>query len=156
MKLYEIKSLKTAKELLKIAKAVGEKLYGSSHTGLVFDDEGFNIVSAKEMLDNSDFDVVDTYDYVFFPSTGEGLDAADDKKIMDPSTDDKKIMDPSIRDKDGLLYLGGADGVKVVYFDEKPTFTQLPVQQSVSKETAPPRQKRSGIKNVSSKGRYRA
>lgn len=146
MKLYEIKSLKTAKELLKIAKAAGEKLYGSSHTGLVFDDEGFNIFSAKEMLDNSDFDVVDTYDYVFFPSTGEGLDAADDKKIMDPS----------IRDKDGHLYLGGADGVKVVYFDEKPTFTQLPAQQSASKETAPSRQKRSGIKNVSSKGRYRA
>lgn len=65
------------------------------------------------MISIEDFDPedaeVDTFMYVFYPSTGKGRDVADTSKIKDPT----------LRDTDGLLYLAGANGVFVVYFDGK-------------------------------------
>jgi len=91
-------------QLIKIAREVGERAYGSSHTGLVFSDE-IKKMTWSEWLDDMDSTgtpEVDTYDYVFFPSS---------KKIRDAA--DTKVKKTDV-DIDGKLYIGGADGVKVI------------------------------------------
>jgi len=47
---------------------------------------------------------VDTFSYVFFPSTGKGLDAADEYHLFDRR----------IREKDGKVYLGSDEGTMVI------------------------------------------
>jgi hypothetical protein len=104
MKLEHLfESENTSDSLKSLARSIGEKMYGNSHTGFVFSDK-FSIMKLSDIESESEF--VDTYDFVFFPSTKKGLEAADKYKL-----DDEKL-----RDKDGFLYLAGADGVKVVYF----------------------------------------
>lgn len=93
------------KALIDIARKAGEKLYGSSHTGLVFKDHVKRMTYADYLAqedDDSGKATVDTYDYVFFPSTGKGVDAADD------------FLTKKHVDKDGNIYLGGSEGVTVL------------------------------------------
>jgi GNAT superfamily N-acetyltransferase/2'-5' RNA ligase len=53
----------------------------------------------KDTLSPWAFITVDTFKYVFFPSTGKGIDAADDYHIFDPR----------LREKDGKVYMTGND-----------------------------------------------
>lgn len=89
-------------ELIKIAKDVGETLFGKSHSGLVFSDKVKTITKGEFDSLSDDGGNVDTYQYSFFPSTKKGIDSSDS-----PLT--KKLMD-----KDGIWYLAGADGVLVI------------------------------------------
>lgn len=88
-------------ELVSIAKNVGEELFGKSSSGLIF----LNKVKTMPFSDYLSEDgeaVVDTFDFVFFPSSKTGVDVSDEK-----------LTEQHI-DKDGKIYIGGADGVKVL------------------------------------------
>jgi len=100
MKIHELFESFSDKDLIALAKSIGEKMYGTSHTGLLFQ-PSIKREAFDEYASASD-GYVDTYDFVFFPSTGKGLDAADTKLS-------KKHVD-----KDGKIYIGGANGVVVL------------------------------------------
>ena len=86
--------------LIKIAKDVGQKLYGNDTSGLLFEPK-IERLTYSEYVDNGGSEI-DTFDYVFFPSSKTGLDAADTKIT-------KKYVD-----KDGKIYIAGARGVFVL------------------------------------------
>jgi hypothetical protein len=90
----------TDKQLVSIAKAAGTQLYGRS---LMFKSR-LERISYEEYVKRSEDagPVVDTFHYVFYPSTGEGVDCADTKFT-------KKHVDT-----DGKIYVAGVDGVYVL------------------------------------------
>ena len=98
------------KELGTIARKAGEKLYGTSSSGLLLDTnvERMSYEDYKESMGGEAS--VDTFDYVIFPSTGSGIDAADE--------------DLSARhmDVDGKIYLAGSNGILVI---SNPPFKKL-------------------------------
>lgn len=108
----------TADKLKSMARTMGEKLYGDSHTGFMYSDK-INVFKISEIESESEY--VDTFDFVFFPSTGKSIDAADKYKL----TDEK------LRDVDGFLYLAGADGVKIIYFGKTKPKIKIPKSSSV-------------------------
>ena len=95
----------TKQELFDAAKKAGESLFKNHHTGLVFgaespDDLDFEKTSLKKQQqgdddDDDELDYVDEYEYVFFPSTGKGLDV---------SSESWKKAKKSWVDKDGNIY----------------------------------------------------
>lgn len=105
-----IASLYTDSELVKIAKDVGTKLYGKSHSGLIIDPTVHHIKYSNYIKDtehNGDEPwIIDTYSYIFFPSTGKGLDDSDEP------FSEKHV------DVDGNIYIAGASGI---YILENPT-----------------------------------
>jgi hypothetical protein len=91
-------------QLIAIAKKIGTKLFGKSHSGLVFNDS-VRHMSYDDYVSESGDDFegeIGTYEYVFFPSTGKGLDCSDQK------------ISKEMVDADGKIYIGGSDGVKVI------------------------------------------
>jgi hypothetical protein len=93
----------TKQELFDAAKKAGQSLFKDHHTGLVFgsespDDLDFEKVSLKKQQqsdDDDEPDYVDEYEYVFFPSTGKGLDV---------SSESWKKAKKKWADKDGNIY----------------------------------------------------
>lgn len=63
-----------------------------------------NTEDKKDNLADWESSFVDTFSYVFFPSTGKALDAADKFHLFDPR----------IRETDGKVYLAGAEGISEV------------------------------------------
>jgi hypothetical protein len=59
------------------------------------------VPTASEWMDGG---MCDTFHYVFFPSTGKGIDAADTYSLLDPR----------MRETDGHVYLAGSEGVIIV------------------------------------------
>lgn len=96
------------KELIAVARQAGEKMFGTSHTGLVFRNKVTHMSYADYLHrqenedEGEDKAVVGTYEYVFYPSNGKGEDASDD------------VLTKKHVDKDGNIYIGGADGVFVL------------------------------------------
>jgi hypothetical protein len=93
----------TKQELFDAAKKAGTSLFKKHHTGLVFgaeepDDLDFEKTSLKKQQsvdEDEEGDYVDEYEYVFFPSTGKGLDV---------SSESWKKAKKSWADKDGNIY----------------------------------------------------
>lgn len=107
--------------LIHIAQKAGETLFGSSSSGLVFLPEIRRLSYADYENSSEDGAVVDTFDYVFFPSSGRGIDASEEKLS-------KKHVDV-----DGKIYLGGASGVTVI---SDPFVTNTKNQDVPTKELA--------------------
>lgn len=89
------------KSLRKIGKEAGERLYGGSSSGLIFG-KGAKKMKFADYVDDEVGPLVDTFDYVFKPSTGEGIEAAD------------QMLSKAHVDVDGNIYLGGAEGILVL------------------------------------------
>lgn len=89
------------RQLIDLAKKIGQQMYGSSHSGLVFRDQVKTMQYSKYVGDQEE-PTVDTYDYVFFPSSGKGLDAADQEFTKD------------MVDTDGKIYIAGSNGVVIL------------------------------------------
>lgn len=116
MKIFEISDSKiiSDEDLFKMAKSIGTKMYGSSHSGLI-------LLKKITRLDYSDYvrnsnDFIDTYDYVFFPSSKRGLDVADQRFNKD------------MIDTDGKIYVAGSNGIFVLSnpFKKKTSKTDFP------------------------------
>lgn len=92
MKLHEIKS--DGLRLYNIARAVGQREFGHSHSGLVM--ASFNGITHKTVTDE---DAIDTYGWVFYPSNPD--------KFVDYSDSDLMEVNPDV---DGLIYSADSDG----------------------------------------------
>jgi hypothetical protein len=101
MKISEIFENVSDKKLFLIAQSAGNKLYGQSHSGLILTNNVTHQLYA-DYIQNSDTANVDTYDYIFFPSTGKGLEAADSP------------FDSTMVDIDDKIYLAGSNGIFVL------------------------------------------
>jgi hypothetical protein len=87
-----------AEDLRKQARKAGEKLFGGSHSGLLLGDD-ISIKTLKQFTAHDS--TYDTYQYIFDPKTGKGTDTADSKVKPEHAID-------------GVIYVGGADGITVV------------------------------------------
>ena len=103
MKISDLKPLSDS-QLISLAKKIGDELHGNSTSGLIFSAEikRMTFTEYANHQDDPSNPTVDTFDYVFYPSTGKGLDASDD------------VLTKEHVDKDGQIYLAGAEGVLIL------------------------------------------
>ena len=110
MKLHEIVQIKYSdSQLLVIAKQVGEKLFGSSHSGLILGNDVVRCTYEDFVSEyvGDDGTEIGTYQYSFLPSSKKGFDTSE------------KQLDDTPKDTDGNWYLAGESGVFVIGPDQK-------------------------------------
>ena len=113
----------TDAELIKIAREVGEKMYGKSNSGLVFDDKVTRKSFAEYTSEEEGKPTLDTFDYIFYPSSKKGKEAADTS------------YKASYADTDGNIYVAGRRGVFVLsppFKKGKPVVDEKAVEEQLA------------------------
>ncbi len=103
----------TVRGLERIAEQAGHVLFDSHPSGLAFAPvtkvHFVNLSDLQSENEEEGAGTIDTWEYIFFPSTGKGLDVSDDSW---------KDADQSWVDKDGKIYSYWAEGeIRVVEVD---------------------------------------